>query len=77
MLVLVLMGGICPMAILLLGYRINQKSISDDGYMLVTMILCASSGLWRSASGQSAASARDLLPRKRRLEALLKELDGQ
>ena len=32
-LVIVLMGGIGPMAIVLLGYRINQKPFSDDGYM--------------------------------------------
>ena len=37
-LVSVLLWGICPMAILLLGYRINDKSISDDGYMLVSLI---------------------------------------
>jgi hypothetical protein len=33
------MGGIAPAAILLLGWRINDKSISDDGYMLVTLII--------------------------------------
>ena len=35
-LVLVLMGGSAPMAIVLLGYRINQKPFSDDGYMIVS-----------------------------------------
>ena len=35
-LVSVLLGGICPTAILLLIHRINEKSISDDGYMLVS-----------------------------------------
>jgi hypothetical protein len=75
-LVLVLMGGICPTAILLLGYRVNQKPISDDGYMLVTLILA---GLWCVASSiweLRRAVHRDLLPRKRRLEALLKEIDA-
>jgi hypothetical protein len=75
-LVIVLMGGIAPAAILLLGWRINDKSISDDGYMLVTlMIVC----VWTVASGvwQLRRSVqKDILPRKRRLEALLKELDA-
>ena len=56
--------------------RINDKSISDDGYLLVTLILHASSGRWRAASGGTAAGATGVLPRKRRLEALLKELDA-
>ena len=74
--VMVLLGGICPMAILLLGYRVNQKPFSDDGYMLVGMILMCvvfpvAAGVW-----QIRRQARDVLPRKRRLEALLKELDA-
>jgi hypothetical protein len=75
-LVLVLTGGICPTAILLLGYRVNQKPISDDGYMLVTLIL---TGLWCVASSiweLRRSVHRDLLPRKRRLEALRNELDA-
>jgi hypothetical protein len=73
-LVIVLMGGIAPAAILLLGWRVNDKSISDDGYMLVTMIILC---VWTVASGvwQLRRSVqKDILPRKRRLEALLKEL---
>ena len=75
-LVIVAMGGICPTAIVLLGYRINQKSISDDGYMLLTWILVC---VWSVGSGVWAIRrhAREVLPRKCRLEALLKELDGQ
>jgi hypothetical protein len=75
-LVIVLMGGIAPAAILLLGWRINDKSISDDGYMLVTMIILC---VWTVASGvwQLRRSVqKDILPRKRRLETLLKELDA-
>ena len=39
------------MAILLLGYRVNQKPFSDDGYMLVSMILMCvvvpvAAGVW-------------------------------
>lgn len=75
-LVIVLMGGIAPAAILLLGWRVNGKSISDDGYLLVTLIICC---VWAVASGvwQLRHSVqKDILPRKRRLETLLKELDA-
>jgi hypothetical protein len=75
-LVIVLMGGICPMAIILLGIRVNDKFISDDGYLMVTSIaMCVWSvvlGVWTLRR-----QAQELLPRKRRLEALLKELDDQ
>lgn len=77
LLVLVLMGGICPTAILLLSWRVNQKPISDDGYMLVTTILLC---VWSVGSGVWEIRRQvkhDILPRKHRLEALLKELDGQ
>ena len=75
-LVLVLLGGICPTALVLLGYRINEKPFSDDGYMLVsTILMCAvlpvAAGVW-----QIRRQAREVLPRKHRLEALLKELDA-
>ena len=76
-LVVVLLGGICPLALFLLIGRINGKSISDDGSMLVsTILMCAfgvATGIWSLRQ-----QARDVvLPHKRRLEALLKELDGQ
>ena len=75
-LVIVLMGGICPAAIIFLGMRVNDKSISDDGYLTVTsLIMCVWSvvlGVWTLRRQR-----QQLLPRKRRLEALLKELDGQ
>lgn len=74
-LVTALMGGVLPAAILVAGWRINQKSISDDGYMLVSlMALCA----WSVAAGAwelRRQVRRDVLPRKGRLEALLKDLD--
>jgi hypothetical protein len=75
-LVSVLLWGICPTAILLLIYRINDKSISDDGYMLVTLTFIL---VWSVASSvwwYRRRLQRDVLPRKRRLEALLKELDA-
>jgi hypothetical protein len=75
-LVILVIGGVCPAAILLFGWRINQKSVSDDGYLLVTLTI---SVVWAVASGVWAlrrSVQRDILPRKRRLEALLKELDA-
>jgi hypothetical protein len=75
-LVSVLLWGICPIAVLLLIYRINDKSISDDGYMLVTLTFIL---VWSVASSvwwYRRRLQRDVLPRKRRLEALLKELDA-
>jgi hypothetical protein len=75
-LVIVLLGGICPMAIVLLGLRINQKSFSDEKFLVVSMILwCLGSvaaGVWETRRQVQ----KNLLPRKRRLEALLKELDA-
>jgi peptidoglycan/LPS O-acetylase OafA/YrhL len=75
-LVTVLLGGIGGIAILLLGYRVNQKPFSDDGYLLVsTIVMCVVvpvvAGVWTIRR-----EARELLPRRRRLEALLKELDA-
>ena len=76
-LVIVLLGGICPMAIVLLGLRINQKSFSDYQLLVVSMILflvgSVAAGIWTIRRQVQ----KDVLPRKRRLEALLKELDGQ
>ena len=76
MLVIVLLTGICPIALLLALSRLNEKSFSDDGYMTVWLsLMCVfgvATGVW-----QSASRTRDVvLPHKRRLEALLKELDA-
>ena len=73
----VLLGGICPMALVLLGLRINQQPFSDNRFLIVSMmVMCAGSvaaGIW-----EVRRQAREVvLPRKRRLEALLKELDDQ
>jgi hypothetical protein len=76
-LVTVLMGGIAPAAILVLGWRVNDKSISDDGYLIVTMMIVC---VWAVANGVwelRRSVQKNILPRKRRLEALLKELDGR
>jgi len=76
MLVIVLVGGICPIALLLALSRLNGKSFSDDGYMTVWLsLMCVfgvAIGVWSIRQ-----QARDVvLPHKRRLEALLKELDA-
>lgn len=74
--VLVMMGGIGPMALVLLGLRINQQSFSDERFLVVSMIvMCIGSvaaGIWTIRR----AVQTDVLPRKRRLEALLKDLDA-
>ena len=70
-------GLICPMAILLAGSRINERSISDDGFLFIGMLFIC---VWSVAAGvwdQRRKVKRDVLPRRRRLEALLRELDGQ
>jgi hypothetical protein len=56
--------------------RINQKSFSDDGGMLIPLLFVC---VWSVATGiwEIRRQARNLLPRKRQLEALLKELDGE
>jgi hypothetical protein len=75
-LVVVLLGGICPIAINLFLQRLNEKPFSDDGYMIVwltlfSVVYTAAIAVWLRYQ------APDVLPDKRRLEALLKELDGQ
>lgn len=77
MLVVVLLAGICPITLLVALSRLNEKSFSDDGYMIVwlslTCIYGVAIGVWSLRQ-----QARDVvLPRRRRLETLLKELDGQ
>lgn len=76
-LVLALAGGICPAAILFLSWRINQKSLSDDGYLLVTSLLLCVWAVWSGVGNLRRSVQQDTLPRKRRLEALLKELESQ
>jgi hypothetical protein len=76
-LVTVLLGGIGGIAIILLGYRVNQKPLSDDGYMLVsTILLCVVLPVATSVWELRRSVQREILPRKHRLEALLKELDA-
>ncbi len=77
MLVIVLMGGICPIALSLTLGRLNEKSFSDDGYMIVWLssmcVFGVATGVW-----ELRRQARNVvLPHKRRLEAVLKELEGK
>jgi hypothetical protein len=76
-LVVVLLGGICPIALYLLIGRINGKSISDDGFMTVTTIIACVFGVATGFWSIRQQSRDVVLPHKRRLEELLKELDGQ
>jgi hypothetical protein len=66
---------VCATAFLLATWRINDKSFSDDGFLLVSLIaVCAYSfgtGVWQARRSVH----QDLEPRKRRLEAMLKELE--
>ena len=77
MLVIVLMGGICPIALLLALSRLNEKSFSDDGYMIVWLSLMSVFGVATGVWSIRQQTRDVVLPHKRRLEALLKELDGQ
>ena len=67
-------AAICGTAIYVASRRINDVAYNDDWPILLGLIfLCAFSlgHRWRRRSVQ-----RGILPRKRRLEALLKELDA-
>jgi hypothetical protein len=75
-LVILLVGGIAPAAIVLLTWRVNDKSISDDGYMLVQLLIWCVLSVAFCVRQLRRHVKRDILPRKHQLEALLKELDG-
>jgi hypothetical protein len=77
MLVVVLLAGICPTALNLALFRLNEKSISDDGYMIVWLSLVPFYGVAIGVWSLRQQRRDVVLPRKRRLEELLKELDGQ
>ncbi len=77
LLVLVLLTGICPIALLLALSRLNEKPFSDDGYMIVWLSLMSVFGVTTGVWSIRQQTRDVVLPHKRRLEALLKELDGQ
>ena len=70
---------VCAMAIILASWRINDRPFSDARlwrpivFMIFWIALNVGASLW----WQRRSVQRDLLPRKRRLEALLKELDAR
>jgi hypothetical protein len=69
----VLMGAICPLAILHFGMRINHKSLSDVSVVPVALVvLCFVSGARSLRRSVHQAAARKL-----HLKDLLAELDGQ
>jgi hypothetical protein len=59
------------------GWRINNEPFSTQWHWIVGGILFTSAVSVGSVWLQRRRVKRELLPRKRRLEALLKELDGQ
>lgn len=77
MLVLVLLAGICPTALNLVLFRLNEKSISDDGYMIVWLSLMPVYGVALGVWSLRQQRRDVVLPRKRRLEESLKEFDSQ
>ncbi len=77
LLVLVLLTGICPIALLLALSRLNEKPFSDDGYMVVWLSLMAVFGVATGVWSLRQQTRDVVLPHKRRLETLLTELDGQ
>jgi hypothetical protein len=69
---------VCAMAIILSSCRINDRSFSDAGLLrpIIFMTFWIGINVGVSLWWQRRSVRRDLLPRKRRLEALLKELDA-
>jgi drug/metabolite transporter (DMT)-like permease len=69
-------AGICPVMILILSWRVNGKSIEDDGYMILWLIVMTLfgvvTGIW-----EYRRQAQSALPQKQRLQELLEEIDGQ
>lgn len=77
-----LMSIVCATAIILASWRINDRPFSDARFwsptgpivfLIFWIVLNVSASFW----WQRRSVQRDLLPRKRRLETLLTELDGQ
>jgi peptidoglycan/LPS O-acetylase OafA/YrhL len=67
---------VCATAIILAGWRINNEPFRDEWVWIVgAIVVCAigsAAGVWE----QRRSMERDLLPRRRRLEGLMKELDA-
>ena len=67
---------VCATAIILAGWRINNEPFSDEWVWIVGGIFVCAIGSVAGVWQQRRSMERDLLPRKARLEALLKELDA-
>lgn len=69
---------VCAMAIILSSWRINDRPFNDSGLWrpIVFMIFWIGINVGWSLWWQRRSVRRHLWPRKRRLESLLKELDG-
>ena len=67
---------VCATAIILAGWRINNEPFSDEWVWIVGGIFVCAMGSVAGVWEQRRSMERDFLPRKRRLEALVKELDA-
>ena len=67
-------AAICGMAIYVASRRINDVAYNEDWPILLGLIFLCAFSLGHRRRRRSVH--RDILPRKRRLEALLKELDA-
>jgi hypothetical protein len=67
---------VCATAIILAGWRINNEPFGDEWVWIVGGIFVCAMGSAAGVWEQRRSMERDLLPRKRRLETLLKELDA-
>ena len=76
MLVTALPPLVCATAIILAGWRVNNEPFKTEWVWIVGGIFVCAIGSVAGVWQQRRLMERDLLPRKRRLEALLKELDA-
>ena len=67
---------VCATAIILAGWRVNNEPFRTEWVWIVGGIFVCAVGSVAGVWEQRRSWQRDLLPRKRRLEVLLKELDG-
>jgi hypothetical protein len=67
---------VCATAIILAGWRVNNEPFRTEWFWIVGAIVVCAIGSVAGVWEQRRRMERDLLPRKRRLEALLKELDA-
>ena len=73
-LIAILVGG---MAMFLAGIRVNLEPNEAFGWVRIVRLILVIAFMWAaSVWAQRRSVKRDVLPRKRRLKALLKELDA-